>query len=427
MLPSDATQANPALSGIPLETVKEYMCQSRASKRVLILDSCHSGSGRDVTVMGKATAQALDTSEGLVTLASCSLEESSYEWKDKGHGTFSYFIADGLRGNADVDEDGLVLASELNRYVYESTRRWAAGRGMRQHPKYVSAVQGDIVLVGVPPRGAQQIQVTTPAQPAQPMSSGQPWQRPSAQAGEEIIGPHGGAMVWVPPGSFMMGSTQEQIDIQWTQHGWDETWKQYAEREQPAHMVQSDGFWIGKTEVTVGEWRSVMGNSPGSANALGDDYPVVEVSWTDCAGFCERSGLSLPTEAQWEYAARGAEGRLYPWGDEWDATFCRNRENGASGKSVFPVGSFPGGVSWCGAQDMAGNVWEWCADWFGNYDGHGAQVNPVGPLSGTGRVVRGGGWSNDAVNCRSTTRITHPPGESRAYYGFRVVANVAAK
>ena len=221
--------------------------------------------------------------------------------------------------------------------------------------------------------------------------------------------------------------TQEQIDAQWTQHGWDETWKHYAEREQPAHMGQLDGFWIGETEVTVGEWRSVMGSSPGSANALGDDWPVVEVSWTECAGFCERSGLSLPTEAQWEYAARGASGRLYPWGDTWDATVCRNRENGAPGKSIFPVGSFPGGVSWCGAQDMAGNVWEWCADWFGNYDGRGPQVNPVGPISGTGRVVRGGGWSNYAVNCRSTTRVTHPPGESRVYYGFRVVANTAVK
>lgn len=156
LLPSDATLANPGLTGLQLEMVKECLRQCKAEKKVLVVDSCHSGAGRDVGVMGATTAQTLfEKAKGLVTLASCGQEERSYEWDEKGQGAFSYFLAEGLLGAADRDGDRSVVTGELNWYVWDQTRKWAARRGFKQHPKYVSAVQGDITLAGVSPGGTR--------------------------------------------------------------------------------------------------------------------------------------------------------------------------------------------------------------------------------------------------------------------------------
>jgi len=133
------------------------------------------------------------------------------------------------------------------------------------------------------------VRPTVPQPHPQPVPSGKPWERPGSHVGQEITGPHGGKLVWVPVGKFMMGSNE------------------YSD-EKPVHEVELDGFWIGKTEVTVGQWRSVMGSVP-SSNTHGDSHPVVRVSWNNCEEFCRKVGLSLPTEAQWEYAARGLESR----------------------------------------------------------------------------------------------------------------------
>jgi len=230
-------------------------------------------------------------------------------------------------------------------------------------------------------------------------------------------------LVWVPGGSFRMGSDQADIDRVWQQHGWDAGPKQFTTDEQPAHEVQLDGFWIAKTEVTVGQWRAVMGSVPGEYNDQGDDHPVVEVSWEDCDGFCRRVGLVLPTEAQWEYAARGPEGRVYPWGDRWDAALCQSEEDQHGHETTALVGSFPGGASWCGALDLAGNVWEWCRDWYdkGFYGSAGAlQRNPeCADNQSNRRVVRGGGRLSYADLCRSADRHRFTPGYRDGAQGFR--------
>jgi formylglycine-generating enzyme required for sulfatase activity len=197
--------------------------------------------------------------------------------------------------------------------------------------------------------------------------------------GPRTIALPGGAtmdLVWVPGGSFMMGSEE-------------------CEDERPVHRVDLDGFWIGRTEVTVGQWRSVMGSVP-MDNALSDDHPVL-ASWGDAQSFCRKAGLTLPAEAQWEYAARGQNASIYPWGDLWDASLCQNPEDMHGYGAPAPVGRMAGDASWCGALDMAGNVQEWCEDWYGDsfYSTAAArQRNPVNMTAGPqrSRVVRGGDW-----------------------------------
>ena len=410
LLPSDATFANPGLTGLQLATVKEILRQCKARKKLLIVDSCHSGAGRSAGGMGAATAKALfEASAGLVTLASCEQKENSYEWVEKGQGAFSYFLAEGLTGGADADGDGCIVASELNRYVWDRTRKWAAGRGFQQHPKYISAVQGDIMLVRVPPGGPQPPPVVTPTPrppTPQPVPSGKPWERPGSQVGQEIAGPHGGKLVWVPGGRFRMGSNDG------------------GSNEQPVREVELDGFWIGKTEVTVGQWRSVMGSVP-LGNTYGDSHPVVSVSWSECQQFCTKIGLSLPTEAQWEYAACGPESRRYPWGNEWDKSKCCNSDNTGKDGRTFPVGSLGQDASWCGALDMAGNVWEWCADWYQeDYYKSAPSRNPTGPTSGRYRVLRGGSWlyANPwDFRCACRGWDGYGPGYRKHHGGFRVV------
>ncbi len=265
---------------------------------------------------------------------------------------------------------------------------------------------------------------------------GKPWERPGTAAGQEIVGPDGGTMVWVAAGSFRMGSTDEEaryavdkLDALLPDWITDED----LTYEQPAREVEMDGFWLGKHEVTNAQYRRFWqatgwGLSPESK--LGDGHPFVGVSWDGAAAYAEHFGLSLPTEAQWEYGARGPASRVFPWGDEWDPSrLCWGGNLGPEG-ITFPVGSFPSGVSWCGALDMAGNAFEWCADWYQkDYYAGGPPSNPPGPseeqatvVSGAyrARVLRGGGWFLQGYFCRSAGRYCDAPTEGDFFTGFRV-------
>jgi len=216
---------------------------------------------------------------------------------------------------------------------------------------------------------------------------------PGRSLGEEVPGPDGGLYVWVLPGEFLMGSPAGE--------GQDD--------ERPQHLVRiRKGLWLGKHEVTNGQYRqfcAATGRPFPSGSNQGDDHPVVHVSWRDARAYCGHYGLRLPTEAEGEYAARGPEGRTYPWGGEWDGSKCCNWHNKGPGGMTFPVGSFPAGPSWCGALDMAGSVWEWCADWYDSgYYAQSPVEDPQGPATGDRRVMRGGSWFYMPVGCRSAYR-----------------------
>ena len=232
-----------------------------------------------------------------------------------------------------------------------------------------------------------------------------PWEKPGREVGEEIVGTDGGVYVWVPSGSFMMG----------TEDGDD--------NEKPIHRVELGGFWLGKHEVTNAQYRAfchATGREFPANSDQAQNYPVAWVSWDDARSYCDHYGLALPTEAQWEYAAAGPESSRYPWGDEWDSASVCYRENKGPGGTTFAVGSFPDGASWCGALDMAGNVWEWCADWYNaDYYAKSPVENPPGPSSGDHWVLRGGSWSDDEWVFRCADRWCGGPEYRNVDSGFR--------
>ena len=216
---------------------------------------------------------------------------------------------------------------------------------------------------------------------------------------------------YVQGGKFMMGETCE-----------DE-----SNPVMQVHEVELTGFYMSKHPVTCGQWKHVMGVDP-SAFAAGENYPVEMVSWGNAQEFIGKLTAAnnrehlfrLPTEAEWEYAARsGGKAEKYAGGDHIDAVAWYDRN---SGKSTRPVGEkAPNGL---GLHDMSGNVWEWCRDWFGDYPSDGIK-SPTGPSVGTQRVLRGGGWDSDAARCQITCRYHNWPEYKDRSWGLRLVRDMA--
>jgi sulfatase modifying factor 1 len=224
-------------------------------------------------------------------------------------------------------------------------------------------------------------------------------------------------LVYIPAGSFTMGSPHGE-------EGRDGD-------EGPQHQVTlSQGFYLGKTEVTQAQWEKVMGKKPSYFKNAGANAPVEQVSWDDCQAFCQAagSGLRLPMESEWEYACRAGTRTAFHYGDSLDASmanFNGNYPYGEGKKSEYrettiAVGQFKPNA-W-GLYDMHGNVWEWCQDWKGDYPA-GAVRDPRGPDSGADRVVRGGGWYFDAWLCRSAVRGGDGPVSRNSHYGLRVACS----
>ena len=240
----------------------------------------------------------------------------------------------------------------------------------------------------------------------------------------------GMVMVYVPGGEFEMGSTDSPL-------------------EQPVHPVAVDAFWIDRAEVSNRQYQGCVeaGMCPEprcwaggdsiweDSNFNGAEHPVLCVNWLEAKGYCEWVGARLPTEAEWEYAARGPEGRQYTWGDRLEgrvANFCdvncpKNYADSAFDDGyayTAPAGSYPDGASWCGAEDLSGNVWEWVSDWMGKYPAE-RQVNPKGPPSGIQHVIRGGAWDTMQVDMRSAARKGAREYFELSYLGFRCAASAS--
>jgi formylglycine-generating enzyme required for sulfatase activity len=158
------------------------------------------------------------------------------------------------------------------------------------------------------------------------------------------------------------------------------------------------------------------------------EFPVVGVTWYGADAYCRAVGRRLPTEAEWELAARGLDGRIYPWGNDWDANRARTNFPPALQPGPASVSSYPGGASPSGVFNMAGNVAEWVADWY-SFDYYGrpeaSMLNPKGPISGSVKVVRGGSWDAKPFFARSVHRQSWPPAESGSWIGFRCAADIA--
>lgn len=195
--------------------------------------------------------------------------------------------------------------------------------------------------------------------------------------------------------------------------------------QKPTHQVTVGDFYIGKYEVTQEEWQTVMGSNPSFFSACGANCPVEQISWNDIQNFIsnlnQRGGKNyrLPTEAEWEYAARsGGKSEKYSGGSDVDV-FAWYGNN--SGYTTHPVGNKqPNGL---GLFDMSGNVWEWVNDWYGSYNSD-TQVNPAGPATGTYRVFRGGSWYNDPMGERNSNRNSGFSSDWSGVIGFRLAISV---
>ena len=215
-------------------------------------------------------------------------------------------------------------------------------------------------------------------------------------------------MVFVEGGTFTMGATSEQGDD--------------CNEEKPAHQVTVSSFWISKYTITQAQWKAVMNHNPSFFD--GDNLPVEMINWDDIHEFIrklnEQTGnlYRLPTEAEWEFAARGgnkSKGFRYS-GSDSIADVAWYEDN--SEDKTHPVGiKVPNEL---GIYDMSGNVWEWCNDWFGDYPAS-PQINPKGPDTGSIRVLRGGGWSSRARVCRVAHRIILAPSFRYSRSGLRLV------
>ncbi|MDE2704416.1 MAG: SUMF1/EgtB/PvdO family nonheme iron enzyme [Gemmatimonadota bacterium] len=241
----------------------------------------------------------------------------------------------------------------------------------------------------------------------------------------------------VPAGYFAMGSAEGRTD------------------EQPVHQVYLDEFYIDRFEVNNDQYAAFLNDIGGNADEEGhllldvrdpdaqihyhEEYaplpgteqrPAAEVSWYGARAYCTWAGMQLPTEAMWEKAARGTDGRIYPWGNSIDRSRANYGKEGCcrgdASDGFFdsaPVGSYQRGISPYGAYDMGGNVWEWVVDWYGeDYYAQSPERDPQGPDAGISRVLRGGSMSSDPYRLRTTDRGGLPPSVTYIIIGFRCAA-----
>ena len=297
----------------------------------------------------------------------------------------------------------------------EAVDAGSSGPGLRRNTALLIAIGAAIVILAlgaavlmplVRPRPGNPASASVEASPSMPSSEepgivtstpGLPMSNENAGAAD-FLDSRGVAMRFVPAGNFMMGSDNEFDD------------------EKPVHSVYLDDFYIDKYEVTNALYRACVEKSacqpPSETGSFTrdsyyedpqyDHYPVVYVKWEDARAYCRWRGMGLPTEAQWEKAARGIDGRSYPWGENIDSELANYGDH--VGDSM-EVGQYEAGQSPYGVYDMAGNVWEWVADWYSStFYLDTPLANPVGPPSGEYRVLRGGSWHDAEQYVRTSNR-----------------------
>ena len=354
------------------------------------------------------------------------------------------------QGRTLLDEPFELASHETREFIF-STQPTTKGRKQKKvsltgvtpsgRPVRVEAVATvQVIAEPTSPVSTAETRPTAPELPAEPAAS------PDLAKPDRFIleKPFEMTLLRIPPGEFMMGSDVTQ----------DETARP---NEQPQHRVYLSDFYIGQYPIINAHYATFIEATGYQAGEQwtnkgiwflsgvqfpsGDrTYPATYISWHDAAAFCrwlsQESGLlfRLPTEAEWEKAARGTQGQIYPWGNDWDHKRLNTIYSQLNRTS--PVGRFsPHGDSPFGVADMSGNVWEWCADWFdeqlyrrrteGPARTEGIVRDPTGPAGGSRRVLRGGSWSGDRYVARSPFRYRYDPSGRRNDYGFRVVTTDA--
>ena len=255
-------------------------------------------------------------------------------------------------------------------------------------------------------------------QPSQPANTSASLTMRSDAAKRQISGKDGMVLLYIPAGEFLMGSAENDSLA--------------GQDEKPQHRVYLDAFWIDQTEVTNAMYAKCVQASacqpPYSIASYTfhtyygdpqyDRYPAAWITWERARTYCAWAGRRLPTEAEWEKAARGSDGRLYPWGNAAPDPSLLNFKAGIGDTTA--VGNYPAGASPYGALDMAGNLWEWVADWYSHsYYASAPAINPSGPAPQAYHACRGGSWNSTAEMVRAAARGNDDPGRCDGIVGIR--------
>lgn len=444
-------------SALNLSTIRELIDAVPAKQVLLVLDGCHSGiSGApsqspSPAIEAQLRRTMVERSREILT--ACSPSQQALEASDAGMSLFASVVVEGLeKGTADLNEDGLIPTSELLTYVDQRMISILQPKGLAQKPQRwdLNPEKGEFVFLapkkppavkaesstapahgaggstGIPPDATG----TKPRPKDQKEAEVKGAEKPLSPGGtatvsrvvvtpplpEEFTGRDGASMVLVPAGEFIMGSDKGDDD------------------EKPIHRVQTDSFYIDKFEVTNGRFAkfidAIKGEPPWGFDdkdtpVAHADQPVRWVTWLDATAYCQWAGKRLATEAEWEKAARGTDGRQYPWGDELPTPAHAVFGQKEGSESLPPFSSRDKGKSPSGAQDMAGSLYEWVADWYDDeYYAKTPSQNPRGPSEGTQKVQRGGSYTNNPYRLRTSFRTKDNPTEARPNVGFRCAQDV---
>ena len=441
-LPYDASKDNPDDNGIPMGEFFRKVTRNLAAKQVVVfIDACHAagaaeGGRAGASVDVQKEWDALNSKEGQFSMALFSSLANQRSWEDAGlgggHGLFTWYLLEGLNGGAPGNGDGLISADALWNYVREKVEDRSRKKFPElQTPLASPSFRTGLILARALPKPTAQV-ADRPAMegiPALPVKH-------NAKDGQDYV--------WIPAGNFMMGCSAGDSACQ--------------AAENPAHAVTlTKGFWLGQTEVTVGAWHryrvatkspELMTEGPitGKLNeaASGKNLPAVGMTWNEASAFCQWAGGRLPTEAEWEYAARAGstEGRygeldaIAWYGDNSgrrriDVTAILDAGSAAAlinklvenGDGPHPVAQKQANAR--GLYDMVGNVQQWTADWYGErYYTTKEATDPKGPTTGTERTVRGANWGSFPQNVRVSFRTGFWVGLRDSSIGTRCVVEV---
>lgn len=442
LLPVDG-DSRLAESGLSTEQLYKQLSLMPSKGTIVLLDACFSGARRDGQMLASNRGVAIKVKEetisgNMVVFSAAHGDETAYPYEEKKHGLFTYFLLSALQESGGCISLGK-LSDQVTKMVSRrsivendkgqtpTVRSSSTSSGWRNWMFANSAAKRYETLASTTNAVTQKQTEKAKLQPAPVDRKARSEQTATTNTQQLVqkdtpsnatisgesrkvitVGNVSFTMIRVDGGTFTMGATSEQ--------GSDAN-----NDEKPAHQVTLSPYYIGETEVTQALWEAVMGSNPSYFN--GARRPVEEVSWDDCQDFIRKlnqktgQNFRLPTEAEWEYAARGgnkSRGFKYA-GSNTIGDVAWYTDN--SGSTTHDVKTKQ--ANELGLYDMSGNVWEWCQDWKGGYSSS-AQTNPTGPSSGSYRVSRGGGWSSSARFCRVSYRSSFTPGFRNFNLGLRL-------
>lgn len=402
---------------LPMADVKTLSSLIPAKHILFLVDACYSGlaasTQRGLPRETKLYLKQITTAKGRQIITAGGKGEESEENPEWGHGAFTYKLLEGLdKGLADQDGDGIITSTELAGYLKSRVAQISHNKQTPQF-KFLTDDEGEFVFI-----------TGTERAPEAPPPAEEPQAKIKVPASTDD-------MVLVEGGSFEMGSSDGNAD------------------EKPVHRVYVDNFYMDKYEVTVAKFKQFIDATAYSTDAEKEgwsyawsgsawekkngvnwkhdaqgnvqtdlSHPVIHVSWNDAVAYALWAGKRLPTEAEWEYAARGGNKSLrYTYSGSNNIDEVAWYDGNAGGRTHPVGGKRPNEL---GIYDMSGNVWEWCSDWYDkDYYNSSPERNPQGPNSGTFRVLRGGSWGFRPSNVRAAIRDGDYPAGRRSDIGFR--------